>query len=576
MPIQVECPSCRSAFRVGEDAAGKRGKCPRCRETIVVPAAQAHEEDGLVPIEPPAPRPRGREAAAPDRAEPDDDSEGYEVAGAAKKARAVPVREGGAAAVPEGVARAVEAARPTQTPEADPRGLPGRDRAGQADAPVPGLDRRRRRGDAAAAGGLPRDRRPGHLRPLPARRSTTSGSSRTCGTTGRRSRLYVGPIVAGVVVIGFMLKPLFARPGRSRRPGHSTRRSSRSCSPSWTASARRSGAEAEPDRGQLRGQRLGPPRRRPARRLQQRAGPDDRPAAGGGHEPQAVLGRAGPRVRPLLAGGGDAALVPDPVDQLLVRPGRLRARPVGRDARGVVDRRQRLRDAPRPDRPGGGLADPPGPLGADVAGEPGQRVPAPPDGVRRRPLRGADGRRQGLRLDLLAAPRAGPGREGRLRRPPRELAGAAAARQPAQADPGQRRPDPRRGDGRLPQGDGPGQDRAVRHPPVRPRPDRPRPRRGRRRDLPPRRPRHRPLPQLRLARPRRHVRPLPRPARPRDPARTSSSPSPSWSRPRRSRRRATRRSTASSSTPTTRPSGSPWPGTTPRPPADPKAARQAL
>src|SRR4051812_8825793 len=102
MPIQVECPSCRSSFRVGEDYAGKRGKCPRCREPIVVPGP-SDQDEGLVPIAPPATLGRAAE-----------ESEGYEVAGVVRKARAVAVRGGGSGVVPEGVARAVEPARPTQ------------------------------------------------------------------------------------------------------------------------------------------------------------------------------------------------------------------------------------------------------------------------------------------------------------------------------------------------------------------------------------------------------------------------------------------------------------------------------
>ena len=38
MPIRVECLSCRATFRVADQYAGKRGKCPHCKEAVNVPA----------------------------------------------------------------------------------------------------------------------------------------------------------------------------------------------------------------------------------------------------------------------------------------------------------------------------------------------------------------------------------------------------------------------------------------------------------------------------------------------------------------------------------------------------------
>jgi Zn-dependent protease with chaperone function len=38
MPIQVECLSCHASFRVADQYAGKRGKCPHCKEAVSVPA----------------------------------------------------------------------------------------------------------------------------------------------------------------------------------------------------------------------------------------------------------------------------------------------------------------------------------------------------------------------------------------------------------------------------------------------------------------------------------------------------------------------------------------------------------
>jgi len=215
MPIQVECPSCRSAFRVGEDYAGKRGKCPRCREPIVVPAPE-DVVGGLVPSDPPEPRRPARPApVAPDPEDDPDDTEGYEVAGRVK-AKAVPVRAGGAGAIPEGVAKAVEPARPTQTPKQI----------------------------LAAFRGEIEPVRPTHLYRLwivvvaavmlllPVVYMAIIGLIvyalclhvvydfgvfQTLRDSRAAVAAYVGPIVAGAVVIGFMLKPLFARPGQKQK-----------------------------------------------------------------------------------------------------------------------------------------------------------------------------------------------------------------------------------------------------------------------------------------------------------------------------------------------------------------------
>ena len=81
------------------------------------------------------------------------------------------------------------------------------------------------------------------------------------GAVPEARAIYLGPLVAGAVVVALMLKPLFARPPRGpRRRVLWTRGPSRSCTPSWTASATRSARGGRPDRGRLPGQRLGAPR----------------------------------------------------------------------------------------------------------------------------------------------------------------------------------------------------------------------------------------------------------------------------------------------------------------------------
>lgn len=221
MPIQVECPSCRSAFRVGEDYAGKRGKCPRCREPIVVPVPQDEEEEGgLVPIDPPEPEARRPEPLAPvaARAVADDpiDSEGYDVAGRVK-VKAVPVRAaGGAGAVAAGVAKAVEPARPTQTPKQ----ILAAFRAEIEPVRTTHLYRLWIVVVAAV------------MLLLPVVYVAIVGLIvyavylhavydfvvfQTVRNTKAAVAVYVGPILAGGMVIGFMLKPLFARPGAKQK-----------------------------------------------------------------------------------------------------------------------------------------------------------------------------------------------------------------------------------------------------------------------------------------------------------------------------------------------------------------------
>jgi predicted Zn finger-like uncharacterized protein len=95
MPISVECPSCGSTFRVEEESAGKRGRCPSCKAMVTLPAAS--------PIGPQA---RLDETALPRDAAAASDDGGYALAAGPKKARSVRVRDAalpGAGACAEGV-----------------------------------------------------------------------------------------------------------------------------------------------------------------------------------------------------------------------------------------------------------------------------------------------------------------------------------------------------------------------------------------------------------------------------------------------------------------------------------------
>lgn len=56
MPIEFQCPSCNSAIRVGDAAAGKKGTCPQCKTKVRVPDIARPEPAGPPMIEFQCPR----------------------------------------------------------------------------------------------------------------------------------------------------------------------------------------------------------------------------------------------------------------------------------------------------------------------------------------------------------------------------------------------------------------------------------------------------------------------------------------------------------------------------------------
>jgi Zn-dependent protease with chaperone function len=50
MTISVTCGSCKAAFRVKDEHAGKRGKCPRCQAAVEIPSPLAPDEKKGVPL----------------------------------------------------------------------------------------------------------------------------------------------------------------------------------------------------------------------------------------------------------------------------------------------------------------------------------------------------------------------------------------------------------------------------------------------------------------------------------------------------------------------------------------------
>ena len=50
MSIEIHCPSCSKLIRAPEDAGGKRGKCPYCKNSVYIPMPA--DEDDVIPVAP--------------------------------------------------------------------------------------------------------------------------------------------------------------------------------------------------------------------------------------------------------------------------------------------------------------------------------------------------------------------------------------------------------------------------------------------------------------------------------------------------------------------------------------------
>jgi len=216
MPIRVECPSCQAAFRVHDDQAGRRGRCPRCKSPIEVPSGPPEPDPELVPIEPPRARAPAADSAAVEG------EEIYGLAGGGAKARAAPLRASSAAGrlavTAAGVAQAAAPTRPTQTPAQVLAAFRGEI---EPVRPTPLY-----LFWAAVVAGM--------MVLLPAAYVGMIGLVlyglvlhavhdvsvfRSVHNTKAAFALYAGPLAAGAVVVAFLLKPLFAgraRAGKSR------------------------------------------------------------------------------------------------------------------------------------------------------------------------------------------------------------------------------------------------------------------------------------------------------------------------------------------------------------------------
>ncbi len=187
MPISIECLSCNATFRVGDEAAGRRGKCPRCGAAIEVPVLATAGAAGTPAL------PEGLEWI-------DDDTDA--------PARAPAAGRGGS--VSGGGVATNGPARPTQTPAQILAALEG------AIEPVrPTL---LYRFWIVIVAGL--------MLILPLVYVALIGlvifatgwhavHNLSLFTTVRNGKgallLYIGPLIAGVIVVVFLFKPLFAR-----------------------------------------------------------------------------------------------------------------------------------------------------------------------------------------------------------------------------------------------------------------------------------------------------------------------------------------------------------------------------
>ncbi len=53
MSIELHCPQCGKLIRAPDDAGGRRGKCPNCKNSVYIPMPPAPEEEiKLAPIDP--------------------------------------------------------------------------------------------------------------------------------------------------------------------------------------------------------------------------------------------------------------------------------------------------------------------------------------------------------------------------------------------------------------------------------------------------------------------------------------------------------------------------------------------
>lgn len=210
MAIRVDCPSCQAVFGVRDDFAGRQGRCPKCKAVIQVP-----EKATPTPERParkaPAEIEERRRAAREAEAELESgDSESYDLAG--RPRTKAPAKVATRATLDDGVKEAVDRTRRSRTPRQILAAFRGEIE------PVP-TTAVYRFWVAAVAGFM-------FLLPLVylaiigavgygvyyhATHNYTVFTATRGARDGRGALLvYLVPLVAGLTIIAFMLKPLFA------------------------------------------------------------------------------------------------------------------------------------------------------------------------------------------------------------------------------------------------------------------------------------------------------------------------------------------------------------------------------
>jgi len=86
MPIEFHCEHCRQVIRAPDEAAGKKGRCPKCQQMVYIPLPAS--ESGEIPLAPEDPAEERRRVESErerraiereirrDRAAPDDNARG--------------------------------------------------------------------------------------------------------------------------------------------------------------------------------------------------------------------------------------------------------------------------------------------------------------------------------------------------------------------------------------------------------------------------------------------------------------------------------------------------------------------
>ena len=226
MPIRVTCPSCEASIGVRDEQAGKRGRCPRCRKVFIAPVIQppssASDEAKVIPEPLPITEaelvPPEKSPLVADQAE---NGSGYALAdGATKKAKVVRARQTALPGVGVSAKGVIEAAAPTRRTMTPKQILSAFQ--GEIEPVRPTI--LYRLWIAIVAGvmvllpllyvGIIALVVAGLVYHAVNHVSMFRASGARGGMLKVVALVYIGPLIAGVVVVALMLKPLFARPGR--------------------------------------------------------------------------------------------------------------------------------------------------------------------------------------------------------------------------------------------------------------------------------------------------------------------------------------------------------------------------